>query len=140
MRITASIQSEPASHQATVATNEVEKQVAVPPREGMPGSSLNGGELLFLSLAICYGNDIYREAAARDIPVERVDVMVEGEFGRAGEPARSISYRVRVAARAPEAMIVELIRHTDTVAEVHNTLRKGMPIELVSFEAVSISD
>jgi hypothetical protein len=35
------------------------------------------GELLFLALASCYGNDIYWEAAKRNSKVERVEVNYE---------------------------------------------------------------
>jgi uncharacterized OsmC-like protein len=44
------------------------------------GSSANGGEPLFLALASCYCNDIYRETAKRNIEVERVEVNGEGDF------------------------------------------------------------
>jgi len=140
MYISARVDSRPAGHDATVSTNGLAKSVPIPAREGMPGSGLNGGELLFLALATCYGNDVYREARPRGIDVARVEVQVEGEFGGVGEPARQIGYRVRVEARATEGEIIELIRHTDSVAEIQATLRRGMPVELTSFEAISISD
>jgi uncharacterized OsmC-like protein len=35
---------------------------------------------LFLALATCYCNDIYREAAKRNIKVDSVEVEVEGTF------------------------------------------------------------
>jgi uncharacterized OsmC-like protein len=65
------------------------------------GSSANGDELLFLALATCYCNDIYREARKRGIEVERVQVEVTGEFGGEGEPAREIRYNASVDAKAP---------------------------------------
>jgi dienelactone hydrolase len=39
------------------------------------GSSANGGELLFLVLATCYCNDVYREAAKRGIRAESAEVQ-----------------------------------------------------------------
>jgi organic hydroperoxide reductase OsmC/OhrA len=140
MKITAQVDSQPSRHDATVATNGVVTSVPIPAREGMPGSGLNGGELLCLALATCYGNDIYREAVPRGIAVQHVEVTVDSEFGDVGEPARSIAFSVRVEARATEEEIVDLIRHTDTVAEIQNTIRQGMPVTLASFEAVSIND
>ncbi len=49
-------------------------------KENGYGSSASGGELLFLALATCYCNDIYREAAKKNIKVESVEVDVEGDF------------------------------------------------------------
>ena len=42
--------------------------------------------------------------------------------------ATDIRYRARVASGAPDAAIAELLRQTDAVAEVHNTLRAGVPV------------
>jgi uncharacterized OsmC-like protein len=100
------------------------------------GSLANGGELLFLALATCYCNDVYREAAKRGIAVERVEVEVEGEFGGVGEPARNVTYHARVTARASEANIQELMAHTDRVAEIQNTLRVETPVRLGRVVAV----
>jgi hypothetical protein len=57
-----------------------------------------------------------------------------------GQAASRLSYRVVVRADAPEDAIRDLIRHTDTVAEVHNTLRLGIPVLLESFEAMRVAD
>ena len=97
---------------------------------------MNGGELLFLALATCYCNDIYREAARRGIEVDHVEVEVDGEFGSAGEPARDVTYRARVVANATEDEIRDLMRHTDIVAEIQNTLRAPTPVILTDVEAV----
>jgi uncharacterized OsmC-like protein len=91
--------------------------------------------LLFLALATCYCNDIYREAGKRGIAVEQVEVNVEGEFGAEGEPARNVTYRAKVVAQASESEIRDLIRHTDTVAEIQNTLRVLTPVTLADSEA-----
>jgi hypothetical protein len=48
---------------------------------------------------------------------------VTGSFGNAGEPAQDITHLVKVNADAPESAIHELIRATDFVAEIHNTIR-----------------
>ncbi|HLU64859.1 MAG TPA: OsmC family protein [Kofleriaceae bacterium] len=101
------------------------------PREaGGLGLGFNGGELLFLAVAACYSNDIYREAARMGIAVRSVDVEVTGEFG--GDPVRAqnVTYSVTVAADAPPERVRELIEHTDRVAEVHNSLRLGTPVRL----------
>lgn len=99
------------------------------------GSSVNGGELLFLALATCYCNDIYREAAKRNIHVQQVEVEVTGVFACEGEGAREIRYRASVDADAPREEVLALMRHTDTVAEIHNTLRASTSVVLTECEA-----
>jgi uncharacterized OsmC-like protein len=109
------------------------------PDDGGQGMGFNGGQLLLLALGSCYANDIFREAAKRGITVMGVRVVVECEWG--GEPARAqdVRYSTRVEADAPDDDIIELIRHVDEIAEVHNTLRVGSAIELVDAEAVSLA-
>jgi organic hydroperoxide reductase OsmC/OhrA len=117
------------SHRATVATNGAARDVAIPPRATGFGSSANGGELLCLALATCYCNDVYREAAAQGIDVTEVAVHVDAQFGAPGEPATAVRYRADVTARASADAIRALMLHTDTVAEIQNTLRLGIAVE-----------
>jgi organic hydroperoxide reductase OsmC/OhrA len=138
MKVSAKVQNSEGRHQVTLRTNENTHGLAIPPKLTGSGSSVNGGELLFLALATCYCNDIYREAAKRGIKVEKVEVEVEGEFGAEGESARSVSYRAKVTAQAGEAQIRELMSHTDQVAEIQNTLRLGTPVILGGIEAVAV--
>lgn len=85
-------------------------------------------------------NDIYREASARGIDVVSVEVQVDGEFGSAGEPARNITYRAKIKVRGvAEQQAMALLECTDTVAEVHNTLRKGGDVRLIG-RAVELVD
>ena len=137
MKISATVQNGSGQHHITLRTNDDVHSLAIPPRPTGFGSSVNGGELLFLALATCYCNDIYREAAKRGMKVEQVEVAVEGEFGGEGEPARNLSYRAKVTAQANEAQIRELMSHTDRVAEIQNTLRVETPIVLSQIEVVS---
>ena len=137
--ISAHIDNSRDNHQITLQTNENTHSITIPSKPGGFGSSANGGELLFLALATCYCNDIYREAAKRNITVRSVHVEVSGEFeGVPGNPAENITYQARVEAEAPEEAIRDLMQHTDTVAEIHNTLRQASNISLVSIEAVSV--
>ncbi|MGH2547983.1 MAG: OsmC family protein, partial [Thermomicrobiales bacterium] len=136
---TARVRNRLGAHESTIGTNGNQNSVDIASRDSGYGSSVNGGELLFLALATCYCNDIYREAAKRGIAVQQVEVSVDGEFGAEGEPARSVSYSARVIANATEAEIEDLMRHTDTVSEIQNTLRASTPVILRSTEAHSIS-
>jgi uncharacterized OsmC-like protein len=80
-----------------VSTNGQRKNILIPSKDSGYGSSINGGELLLLSLAVCYCNDIYREAVKRSINIFEVEVEV----------------------------------YTDTIAEIHKTLRQGINIKLI---------
>ena len=140
MLIRASVENERDRHAVVLTTDGRSQSLAVASRDSGFGSAANGGELLCLALATCYCNDVYREAQQRSIDVVRVKVEAEGQFGAPGVPAIRLAYRVHVVARAPKSAISELIVHTDTVAEVHNTLRRGMAVVLEAFEAESMAD
>lgn len=130
MKVTARVANGSGNHDLLVATNGIEQRIAIAAKTG-GGSSVNGGELLFAALATCYCNDVYREAAKRGIKVERVEVEVEGEFGAAGEPAHGVRYRASIEADATAEEIRDLLRHTDTVAEIQNSLRAGVAVSYV---------
>jgi uncharacterized OsmC-like protein len=132
MNISARIANRTGENMVRVTTAGRERSLVLPPKEDGSGSSVNGGELLFLALATCYCNDLYREARKRGIELESVEVEVEGQFGGEGEPARDITYRAQVLANASEEDIEELMRHTDAVAEIHNTLRRASSVTLVT--------
>lgn len=117
-------------HRTVVCTAGAEQQVLIPAKPEGLGSSVNGGELLFLALATCYCNDIYREAKEMGVQVTAVSVHVTGDFGGKGQPASNIRYRATVTSTAPIKDVERLMRHTDAVAEIHNTLRQGMPVVL----------
>jgi organic hydroperoxide reductase OsmC/OhrA len=140
MKINAQVRSSHNEHNVTLTTNGNAHSITIPPKPSGFGSSANGGELLFLALATCYCNDIYREAAKRGIKVEQVEVAAEGEFGAEGAPGTNISYRARVVAHATEGEIRELMQHTDAVAEIQNTLRVQTHVTLDHIEAVVAND
>lgn len=53
-----------------------------------------------------------------------------GTFENPAEPARDIIYRVEVSATASQNVIDDLIRVTDSVTEIQNTLRAGCAVRL----------
>lgn len=108
-----------------------------PKEAGGLGLGFNGGELLLLAIGGCYSNDIFREAAKRQISVESVLVTVRADW--AGDPVRAqnVSFDVSVEANAPEEAILELIRHTDRVAEIPNSLRLGTEVKLGVTKAIA---
>lgn len=132
MKISATIKNGHNENVILVETDAAAKSISIPPKATGYGSSVNGGELLLLALATCFCNDIYREASKRNMAVKGVEVVSTGEFGAEGEPGSNFTYQVATSADASPAEIQKLIQHTDRVAEIHNTLRKGLGISLNS--------
>jgi organic hydroperoxide reductase OsmC/OhrA len=130
VHISAFVKNSRGSHDVTLATGDSRKSLTVPSREIGFGSSLNGGELLMLALATCYCNDLYREAARLGIGIESVEVSASADFEGIGVAASNIRYRARIASTSSEADIARLLRETDAVAEIHNTVRAGVRVTL----------
>ena len=61
----------------------------------------NGGELLYLAVAACISNDLYREAATRGINLRNVAVDVEGDFPARGAASTPIEVTLSVTGEAP---------------------------------------
>ncbi len=138
MRFSARVENSKDNHEVTLQTNENVHSIVIPSKSSGYGSSANGGELLFLALATCYCNDLYREAAKQNIKVERVEVNVEGDFGAEGDHAKNVIYQAKVFAQASNDEIREMMKFTDTVAEIQNTLRIGTPVFLSQIEVVQV--
>ena len=111
--------------------------VSIAPKPNGMSSSISGGEVLFLAIATCYCNDLYREGRKLGIQVDGVKVDVDGEFGEPGDPARDVKCRIQVTAQASEEEIRKLVEHTDSIAEIPKSLRNGTPISLKEIIAVS---
>lgn len=103
-----------------------------PAEGGGGGLGFNGGQLLYLAVAGCISNDLFRDARAAGIELSRVRVKVSGDF--VGEPAVSeeIRYEVEVSGEAPEEELRTLIDRVDEIAEIPNSLRQGTRVSLVS--------
>jgi organic hydroperoxide reductase OsmC/OhrA len=131
MVITAIVSNIYRENEVTVSTGDSKKKIIIPSKPLGKGSSVNGGELLFLALATSFCNDLYREAARRDIDINSVEVTVKGEFGDEGEPASNVVYEVKAqSSTCTPQEITDLIRDVDRVAEVQNTLRTGVSVTL----------
>ena len=129
MEISATVTSSPGHHRAVVRTGSAEHELAIAPRGTGGGSATNGGEFLMLALATCYCNDLYREAARLGLVLDGVRVEALAEFAGVGLAASDVRYRASVQSSASPEAIAQLLRETDAVAEVHNTLRKGVAVE-----------
>jgi organic hydroperoxide reductase OsmC/OhrA len=133
MQITAVVTNSANAHQVVVRTDGSARTLAVPPKAAGRGSAVNGGEFLMLALATCYCNDLDREAARLDVPLDSVEVEASAEFAGIGLAATNIRYRATVSSPASPAAVADLLRATDAVAEVHNTIRAGVPVQLVQW-------
>jgi len=129
MKFSARLQNTASHHDILLKAGEKQESIAIAPKP-TGGSSVSGGELLFLALATCYCNDIYREANKRGIKVDSVEVEVNGDFESEGQPASNVTYQAKVKAQANDEEILDLLKHTDTVAEIQNTIRKAIPVTL----------
>ena len=127
MEIAAICRNTTTGHEVEVRTGGSTRSLAVPAKPAGRGSSVNGGEFLMLALATCYCNDLYREAERMGVPIDGV-----AEFPGVGLAATHIRYRAKVNSSAPDSEITRLLRATDAVAEVHNTVRAGVPVDLVA--------
>ncbi|NNC13087.1 OsmC family protein [Planctomonas sp. JC2975] len=97
---------------------------------GGDGLGFSGGQLLYLAIAGCVSNDLFREADAAGIHLRQVAVTVDGDFS--GSPAVSdpVSYDVELAGDEDEATLRALVERVDAIAEVPNSLRGGTPVAL----------
>lgn len=137
MKITATVTNRGTTHQVHVATAGDTKVLPVPAKASGAGSAVNGGEFLMLALATCYCNDVYREAQRLGIVVEGLEVEASADFEGIGLAATNVRYRARVSSPADDAQVARLLRETDAVAEIHNTLRAGVPVQFEPWEAAA---
>jgi putative redox protein len=106
---------------------------------GGGGLGFNGGQLLYLAVAGCVSNDLFREADAAGLTLRRVRVSVRGAF--AGDPpvSTTIDYDVEIDGDAPEARLRELVEHVDRIAEIPNSLRDGTSVRLAATAVATVA-
>lgn len=111
------------------------------PRDGGGGGlGFNGGQLLYLAVAGCVSNDLFREARSMGVELRRVRVIVRGDF--TGDPAVStdITYDVELEGDASQQRLRELVGRVDRIAEIPNSLRAGTPVRLRRTEVAGGGD
>ena len=134
MKISAGLANQKDKHEVTLETNGRQHSLVISPKSEGFGSSTNGGELLFLALATCYCNGLCREAAKRGIEIEGLQVKVAAN----SEGKESLPATLRIGPRLRPRLqkeVLDLMRFTDTVAEIQNTLRCSSPIALAECRA-----
>ena len=103
-----------------------------PVEAGGGGRGFNGGQLLYLAIAACVSNDLFREAAARGTVLDRVVVRVNGDFGGSPAVSTAVEYDVEISGDAEPDALRELVEHVDRIAEIPNSLRLGTPVRVGS--------
>jgi putative redox protein len=102
-----------------------------PATAGGGGLGFNGGQLLYLSIAACWSNDLYREAASMGIELDGVEITVDGDFPARGSGSTPITVDVVVrSSAASEDRIRELIAVVEGVAEIPRAIRDATSIEV----------
>ena len=99
-----------------------------PTAAGGGGLGFNGGQLLYLSIAACWSNDLYREAATMGIELDGVEITVDGDFPARGSGSTPISVEVVVRSSAPEARVRALMAEVERVAEIPRAIRDATAI------------
>ena len=104
-----------------------------PIEAGGGGKGFNGGQLLYLAVAGCISNDLFREAHRFGVELHSVRVTVDGEFS--GDPAVSgdISYDVELSGSGD---LEALVREVDRIAEIPNSLRQGTAVAIGEIRVV----
>ena len=138
MRFAARIRNSRGEHHVDVSVAEKSTSISIAPRQSGFGSSVSGGELLMLALATCYCNDVYREAGKMNIEVTAVEVECSADFPAEGAPGRDLRYSARISARASEGEIQRLAMLADGLAEIQNTVRGAIPVQLTRVEAMPV--
>jgi putative redox protein len=104
-----------------------------PLEAGGGGKGLNGGQLLYLAIAGCISNDLYREAPRFGVELHSVRVTVNGGFS--GDPAVSeaVTHDVELSG---EGDLESLVKEVDRIAEIPNSLRQGTGVSLGEIRVV----
>ena len=97
---------------------------------GGRGLGFNGGQLLYLAVAGCVSNDLFREARADGIRLDRVVVRVHGDFEGDPPVSTGITIDVEIEGGAPHERLADLVGRVDEIAEIPNSLRRGTEVRL----------
>jgi uncharacterized OsmC-like protein len=103
-----------------------------PSAAGGGGLGFNGGQLLYLSVAACISNDLYREAATMGIELRGVRVSVDGDFPGRGSASTAIEVDVELDTDAPSDRVAALLAEVERVAEIPRSLREGTMVTMRS--------
>jgi len=106
--------------------------VADRPASAGGGHGFNGGQLLYLAVAGCISNDLFREAATRGIALTRVAITVDGDFPGRGEASTPIAVDIGLEGDADREALDDLLEEVWQIAEIPRSIREGTAVELRS--------
>jgi uncharacterized OsmC-like protein len=111
-----------------------------PLEAGGRGLGFSGGQLLNLAVAGCISNDLFREAAKRDLSLDRVRVTADSDY--AGDPATAtaIAYEVEVSGHASSEALADLVRYVSEIAEIPASIRRGTEVRLGRTQVTALDD
>ena len=101
-----------------------------PAAAGGGGLGFSGGQLLYMAIAACWSNDLYREAATMGVGLDGVEITVDGDFPARGDGSTPITVELVVRSSAPEERVRELIAEVERIAEIPRAIRDATPIEV----------
>lgn len=101
-----------------------------PTAAGGGGLGFNGGQLLYLSIAACLSNDLYREATTMGIHLDGVEVTVDGEFAGRGSASSPIAVELVIRSSATMERLGALVAEVERVAEIPRSIRESPPISI----------
>jgi putative redox protein len=104
--------------------------VADRPAPAGGGLGFNGGQLLYLAVAACISNDLYREAPGLGVELRGVRVTVDGDFEGRGAASTPIEVVVELDTDSPADAVSALLAEVDRVAEIPRSLREGTEVRL----------
>ena len=108
-----------------------------PAAAGGGGLGFNGGQLLYLAIAACWSNDLYREAATMGIELDCVEIAVDGDFPARGEGSTPITVDLTIRSAATGDQLRELVAEVERVAEIPRAIRDSPPIMVTTTYEVS---
>ena len=104
-----------------------------PLEAGGGGKGFNGGQLLYLAIAGCISNDLYREADRFGVQLHSVRVTVTGEFSGTPAVSEPVRYDVELSG---DGDLESLVKDVDRIAEIPNSLRQGTAVSLGEIHVV----
>jgi hypothetical protein len=90
-----------------------------------------GAHLLHLATAACILNDLYREAATRNVPLDGVRVNAAGTFDTTVWHSNGITYEIELDSPSPAAELARLVTAVDGLAEIPRALRAGIQVQRI---------
>lgn len=101
-----------------------------PAEGGGGGKGFNGGQLLYLAVAGCISNDLFRDAPKFNVKLDQVVVRVSGDIEGDAAVSGPIGYDVEVTGVGGAGRLRQLIDQVDAIAEIPNSLRGATEVRL----------